>query len=317
MEQLRSAAEFAVTKGLDFLQAAVETNGAWPCERHGFGPAEDRTPPFLAAAGALALEVCDDYRAGNILSRTRGFVVSRIEVPGLWRWPPHDLDLDSTSVCSLATGPQRHPWLFLGRNVSHILSNRGDDGRFLTWMSPRGPLGMPNDADPVVNANIVAYLGDREETRATQRWIERLVTDNRESGSSTWYGSPMDIYYCVSRATRVAACAFKGLKQILANRIPGARSDNALSIAQALSSLDRLGETLHSDFAYQCAVRLIDMQQSNGGWPACEVCRAPGGVCTYWSPTLTTAYCIEALARYNASGSWHPPLNRGSELRKC
>ncbi len=308
MEQLRSVAESAVTKALDFLQATVEPTGAWPCERHGFGPVEDRTPPFLAAAGALALEACGDDRAGNILSRTRGFVVSRIESPGLWRWPPHEFDLDSTSVCSLAAGPNRHPWLFLGRNVSRILSNRDDGGRFLTWMSPRGPLGMPNDADPVVNANVVAYLGDREETRATQRWIERLVTDNRESGSSTWYRSPMDIYYCVSRATRVADHAFKGLRRILANRIPGARPDSALGIAQALSSLDMLGETVHADFAYRCAVRLIDTQQSDGGWSSCEVCRAPGSACTYWSQTLTTAYCIEALARYSASGSLRSAL---------
>ena len=301
LQQLRQVAKSAIADGLVFLGQAVETNGAWPCERLGSGPAEDRTPPFLAAAGALALEACGEGQAENILSRTCDFVVSRIEPPGLWRWAPYELDLDSTSVCSLASGPHRHPWLFLGRNVSRILSNRDRKGRFLTWLGTHGPLGEPNDADPVVNANIVAFLGDREETRAAQRWIEALVVEKRESGSSKWYGSPMDVYYCVSRASHVAAPAFEGLRQKLADRILDAKPDNALTIAQALSSLDRLGEPFHVNFVQQYTERLIDMQEAGGGWPAGEVCQAMSGVCTYWSETLTTAYCIEALVRFSQS----------------
>ena len=314
-EPLRSATEAAVVEGLGFLQAGVGADGAWLCEHHQLArPAEIMPSVFVAASGVLALEVCDDPRVERIVSSSRDFVVSRIESPGVWRFaPPYALDLDDTAVCSLAIGPHSHPWMFLGRNIRRILSFRDDDGRFLTWMSSLGPFGRPNDADPVVNANVVAYLGDRVETRAAQQWIERLVGENREDKSSIWYGSPMDLYYCVSRASRVAAPAFEGLRATLAKRIPGTRIDDTLRAAQALSSLDMLEEVAQAGFARQCAERLIDMQHRNGGWEACEFSRGPRGVgAAFRSEVLTTAYCIEALTRLIRAGNGAslPPEDR-------
>ncbi|MCY4006619.1 MAG: hypothetical protein OXE84_07320 [Rhodobacteraceae bacterium] len=297
-QQLRVAMKSAVTRGIGFLDTAVVESGAWPCESYGSCPDADDRPPFLAAAGALALEASGDQRVRNVLASTREFLMSRIEPPGLWRWAPFNLDVDSTCLCALALGPQFHPELFMGRNVEHILSNRDTEGRFLTWMSASGPFGSPNDADPVVNANVVTYLGDRADTRPAQRWVERVVSDGRGgAGLSLWYGPPMDLYYCVSRAANVAAPVFKELKPILTERILGDQTDNALSIAQALCSLDMLGAKVHSDFVHQRAKRLISMQQSCGSWPACVVCQTPAGVCVFYSQTLTTAYCIEALSR--------------------
>ena len=299
-EQLHSAAESAVVAGLAFLPTVLDQSGAWPAVWHPRGgPAESKTPPFLTGLGALALEVCEDHRARSILLRSRDFLVSRIEYPGLWRWPPHPLDLDSTAVCALALGPRRHPWMFFGRNVPRILSCRDDSGRFPLWTGRLGPFGIPddNDYDPVINANVIAYLGDRAETRAAQRWIECLITENRVSAEfSIWY-SPMDLYYIVSRATRVAAPVFENLRPILPGRIMGASLENALRVAQAVSSLYMLNETAHVDFVGRCGERLIDTQQSDGGWPSCEFTRAPGGVRIYLSQALTTAYCVEALTR--------------------
>ena len=297
-DPLRSAARSAIGAGLAHLETAVDANGIWPCEQHDrTGFSGTPSPPFLAASGVLALEVCNDPQVEEIVARSRSFILSHIESPGLWRWPPFGFDLDSTAVCTLALGAHRHAWLFLGRNVGPILSCRDGNGRFLTWTSPLGPFGMPNDADPVVNANIVAWLGDRAETRAAQRWIEAVVTGKQEAGSSIWYDWPTDIYYCVSRAASVAAPAFQGLLPTLPRRILNAELDDTLRVAQALSSLLRLRGFEHAGFLRRCAERLIDMQYASGGWPACEFTRAPKGVCTYWSAALTTACCIEALTR--------------------
>lgn len=165
-ESLRSAVQTAIAAGLDFLDSAVEPSGAWRCDYHGtFQLEEDRIPPFVAALGVLALEPCTLHRAENLFSRSRSFILSHMKFPGLWRWAPHGFEIDSTSVCSLAVGRHSHPWIFFGRNVRPILSCRDDNGRFLTWMSQFGPFGMPNDDDPIVNANVITYLGDREETR--------------------------------------------------------------------------------------------------------------------------------------------------------
>lgn len=311
--RLRTAALEAVAHGLDSLRESVEGNGAWPLEWHRpTGPAESKTPPFLTGLGVLALDVCDHRQARSILSRSRDFLVSSMEYPGLWRWPPHPLDLDSTGVCALALGPHSHPWMFFGRSIPRILSCRDDRGRFPLWTGHLGPFGIPddNDYDPVINANVIAYLGDRAETRPAQRWIESLITENRVSdATSTWY-APMDLYYIVSRAIRTGAPAFEGLRAILPARIVSASPDNALRVAQAVSALCVLSDTAHVAFLRRCAEKLIDMQQPDGGWPSCEFTRAPGGVRIHLSRPLTTANCIEALTRLTQQRNAHPGTER-------
>ena len=85
-DSLRSAAETAIASGLDFLESAVESDGAWRCDWHGSTePEEDRIPPFVAALGVLALEPCTAHRTGNILSRSCGFILSPHGFPGIWR----------------------------------------------------------------------------------------------------------------------------------------------------------------------------------------------------------------------------------------
>ena len=323
-ERLRTAAGHAIEAGLGYLDTVVDSNGAWPsvCHRsHDLtGAATVEHSVFVAASGVLILEACDSRRAARIRTRTRDFILSRIERPGVWRYmplpdrdgdaaevspyPPLAADLDSTSLCSLALEPQRHPWLFLGRNVKAILSNRDGEGRFLTWIASRGPLGRPNDADTVVNANVVACLGDRAETRAAQRWLETLIEEKRESGASIWYDDPLDVYYCLGRAMVVAAPAFEKLRPTLADRIPGADDlGDALRAAQALSALDMLGAAAPVSRARRYLEQLLDTQHPHGGWPACLVWRGPRGLpFTNSSAALTTAYCIEALTRLTRAG---------------
>ena len=44
---------------------------------------------------------------------------------------------------------------------------RDDAGRFPTWMVPSGAASwFRNDIDAVVNANVLAFLGDRPQTEA-------------------------------------------------------------------------------------------------------------------------------------------------------
>ena len=188
-----------------------------------------------------------------------------------------------------------------------MLSCRDRRGRFPLWTGRLGAFGMPddNDYDPVINANVIAYLGDRAETRPAQRWIESLITEDQVSdASSIWY-APMDLYYFVSRATCTGAPAFEGLRTILPARIMSTASGNALRVAQAASALCVLGDTAHVDFLRRCAETLIDMQQPDGGWPSCEFTRAPDGVRIHLSRALTTANCIEALTRLTRPRNAH------------
>ena len=149
------------------LDSTIDENGAWHCIRFNIAdpdiPRHFERPPFVSALCALALESSDEARAKAMCAATRRYLVETIEYPGLWRYYRHlPQDLDSTTLCSLVIGT--HPWIALGRNVPRILANRDEQGRFLTWALAANEPDVVSpfriEADPVVNANVIAYLGD-------------------------------------------------------------------------------------------------------------------------------------------------------------
>ncbi len=299
-EQVKSAATAAATDGINYLhKLIINSDGEWSSdERAGSEYVKTVSPPFVAAAGILALEVCADKKTNRIVNLSRKFLTSQIVFPGIWRWPHFVYDLDSTVFCSLALGVQSHPWIFFGKNVQHILSCRNDDNLFVTWTIPNGPSVKSNYADPVVNANVITYLGDRAETRPAQRWIENIISDHREVESLVWYEAPLDLYYSICRTVDVAAPVFSRLKPVLADRIMNSNLDNPLRAAQALSCLDILKHLSVGAYLQQCVEHLIDWQQPDGSWSSCELTRTPCGLHTFWSQSMVCAYSIEALTRF-------------------
>ena len=314
---LEKAANLALERGLEFLDTAVAADGSWPSRRydnyeltgrHAF----DRPPaPFVAAAGVLALDTCDHPRARALAARTRGYILSRMEYPGVWRyWPVLPPDQDDTAMCSLAAPP--HLWLAMGKNVNAILSHRDDEGRFLTWMAPEDPSkGVRNDVDSVVNANVIAHLGDHPATKGAQRWLESLIEERREADSSPWYVFPMDLYVALVRASHLAEPAFARLRPALVERMRSCRDDDGSfgdvrRTAQAASALISLGAGGGKDAMDRSVERLVEAQAPCGGWPECLAWRGPwtrmpkGNTLRigFASEALTTACCIEALARY-------------------
>ena len=204
-EALAEAAREGIRRGLAFLESTIDTNGAWHCIRFNVAdpdiPRHFERPPFVSALCALALECSDEPRARAICTATKAYLIDTIEYPGLWRYYRHlPPDLDSTSLCSMVIGT--HPWIWLGRNVPGILANRDEEGRFMTWVLQEGEPDVVSpfriEADPVVNANVIAWLGDRPETRDAQRWLEALVTDGSLEGSSKWYPDTVAIYYAIA-----------------------------------------------------------------------------------------------------------------------
>ena len=313
-EALARACRESIRRGLDFLESAVDENGAWHCIRFSTAdpdiPRHFERPPFVSAYCALALQCCADARARVICARTRGYLAATIEYPGLWRYYRHlPQDLDSSTLCSLAAGD--HPWIVLGRNVPRMLANRDGEGRFLTWVLDEGEPDVVSrfriEADPVVNANVIAYLGDHPETRHAQAWLEALITEGRVEGSSKWYPDAAAIYYAVSRAMLRVRPALDRLRPALAERILGLSSGNGgfgniLQTAQAVAALYNIG-SLESAGAKRLAARFIGSQRGDGSWPELL---AFGDQTLKWgtfgqighgSESVTTAFCIEALER--------------------
>ncbi|MCY3822702.1 MAG: nitrile hydratase subunit alpha [Nitrospinae bacterium] len=317
-EALVKAGRESIRRGLDFLESTVDENGAWRCIRFNVAdpevPRHFEKPPFVSAFCVLALECCEDARARAICAATRAYLVDTIEYPGLWRYYRHlPQDLDSTALCSLVIGT--HPWILLGRNVPRILSNRDEDGCFMTWVleddEPDVVSRFRIEADPVVNANVIAYLGDCPETRDARRWLEALITEGNLKGSSKWYPDEVAICYAIARATVRARPALDQLRPILANRILGLRDDNGgfgniLQTAQGASALYHLG-CLDGIDAKREVERFTGSQREDGSWPELL---AFGDQTLKWgtvgqighgSEAVTTAFCIEALERLLAT----------------
>ena len=241
---------------------------------------------------------------------TRSYLVDTIEYPGLWRYYRHlPQDLDSTTLCSLVIGT--HPWILLGRNVPQILANRDEEGRFMTWVLAEDEPDVVSrfrlEADPVVNANVIAYLGNRPETRNAQRWLEASVADGSIEGSSKWYPDTVAIYYAITRALIRAQPALSRLRPVLADRILGLRDEkgefgNNLQTAQAVSALYNIG-SLESIDAEREAERFISSQREDGSWPELlafgdqSLKWGTVGQIGHGSEAVTSAFCIEALER--------------------
>ena len=311
---LAGAAREAIRRGLAFLESTIDENGAWHCIRFNVAdpeiPRHFERPPFVSALGALALESSDEPRARAICTATKTYLIDTIEYPGFWRYYRHlPPDLDSTALCSLVIGT--HPWIWLGRNVPGMLANRDEEGRFMTWVLAEDEPDVVSpfriEADPVVNANVLACLGDHPATRDARRWLEALVTEDRLEGSSKWYPDTVTIYHAITRAMIRAKPALDHLRPMLADRILGLRDEkgrfgNVLQTAQAVSALYNVG-SLESIDAKREVERLLSSQRGDGSWPELL---AFGDQSLKWgvvgqighgSEAVTSAFCIEALER--------------------
>ena len=311
---LARAAREGIRRGLAFLESTIDENGAWHCIRFNVAdpeiPRHFERPPFVSALCALALESSAEPRARAICTATKAYLIDTIEYPGLWRYYRHlPPDLDSTALCSLVIGT--HPWIWLGRNVPEMLANRDEEGRFMTWVLAEDEPDVVSrfriEADPVVNANVLACLGDHPGTRDARRWLEALVTEDRLDGSSKWYPDTVTIYHAIARAMIRARPALDRLRPILADRILGLRDGeggfgNVLQTAQAVSALYDVGG-LESIDAKREGERLLSSQRGDGSWPELL---AFGDQSLKWgmvgqighgSEAVTSAFCIEALER--------------------
>ena len=311
---LAEAGRESIRRGLAFLESTIDERGAWHCIRFNIAdpdiPRHFERPPFISAFCVLALESCDEPRAKAMCARTKAYLVDTMEYPGLWRYYRHlPHDLDSTTLCSLVIGA--HPWILLGRNVPRILANRDEEGRFMTWVleedEPDVVTSFRIEADPVVNANVIAYLGDHAETRDAQRWLAAMISEGNLEGSSKWYPDTVAICHAATRAVIRAQPALDHLRPILADRILTLRDENGefgniLQTAQAVSALANIGRLDSIDANLQLE-RLRSSQREDGSWPELL---AFGDQSLRWgaigqighgSESVTTAFCVDALER--------------------
>jgi hypothetical protein len=185
-----------------------------------------------------------------------------------------------------------------------MLTARDGAGRFHTWL--RRP-GRPNDVDAVVNANVVLHLGERRETEAACEYLRECV---HSTADSYWYYvDDSALHYAVSRASRHGARALHDLREVLVEKAldrqrPDGSFGDELCTAWTVSTLLNV-ESDRNDAISRAVGSLLGRQFADGSWacvPAFAGPEPPGPRTFRWgSEELTTAACVEALARVATS----------------
>ena len=297
-----AAANQAIDRGLAFLDGAVSKEGLWL--NHYFEidrPEVKRVDgtPFVGALGSLSLLDIADPRAEAVVARTKRYAATTVEPLGLWRyWPTLPPDADTTSICNIAIG--FHPLLLGGWYERVLLRHRSVEGLFHTWLED-APV---NDVDPVLNANVVACLGDTAGTTAAQRWIEQIIHDGTDAAEMHYYWDTVDLYHAVLRAHRMHPSVFAGILPVILDRIRSRRrADGAygdgLRTSLAATTLRQMGAPLQGAEAVDTLQHLLGLQMADGGWPDSWQASGPRWPdprqYVFSSRTYDTSCCIEAI----------------------
>jgi hypothetical protein len=293
----------AVSRAIGFIASRQLPHGELRVDRSEGAALNDpafESSPYGTTYFLYALGFADDPRIPQIAARAKRFLAGEMEPPGVWRYyssfnrrtlPP---DLDDTACAAVALR-RDHDEIRLGLHLRLILANRDAEGRFLTFLTDNH-----NNLDAVVNANVLFYLGDREETRAACDYLLDVVTRGREADASRYGVDDLSLYYVLSRAyfagaAGLGACRGPVLERIAARRRDDGSYGDELATALAVASLHNFAGGGPEELS--AAVRfLLAHQREDGSWPrATFYLDFDRGF--YGSEDLTTAFAVEALAR--------------------
>lgn len=212
-----------------------------------------------------------------------------------------------------------------------VLSNRNGQGLFYTWFAFRwrwnssltywrlalreflSPIKgflfwnkmecSRNDVDAIVNANVLCHLGETAETKPVVDWLLRIIAEGREAESDKWYRTPHTAYYFISRCIAAGIKGLEPARQTIIDRIKatlnseGRIGPSELDTALGICALINLGyEGQELDAACK---HLLKTQNRFGNWPRWRLYYGgPKKLSGYGSEELSTAFCLQALSRY-------------------
>lgn len=313
--------DFAISKGSNFLAQNQLPYGEFKTYVSTDEKMADEcvfdSSPFVTALVLYCISFVKEPKPKEITQKAIQFLVEEKEISGLWRfWSSRNskhmnlpLDSDDTACVAYALKQYYSPMLYsflFGSNKKHLLNNRNEQGLFYTWILPSG---YKNDIDSAVNANVLFYLGDCEETKAVSDYLNHLVLNDLEKKSHPYYLTDLCLYYFMSRAYFHSARSLKKAKDAVLNKTISLQQDGSFGddLSTALAVCTLLNYEYSDDATLNRAIEsIVEHQREDGAWS--KIAMAWTGVdgetsgdwlAAYWgSEELTTALCIEALAKY-------------------
>lgn len=301
----------SVRRGIEFLQSRQLPSGRFrtvASRSIDLSKPKEDSSIFTTAVLAYSLSFCRRQEVDKMREAALDFLLREMHAPGFWRYWTRDspnripIDLDDTACASLAlhiNGRAFPP------NRGPILKNRDESGRFLTWLIDERlnslekdlPVSERGNIDPVVNANLIAYLGYQDEIQPALEYAMDWTKSDDHRGHWGYYVDTLAMYYAVSRGCYRGVGQFCNardrLKQAISSRFRARRDWNTLSTAFAICTLLNFSES--SEDLQVLARELVAEQRSDGSWPATAMYVGPTRF--HGSSELTTGLCLEALER--------------------
>jgi hypothetical protein len=295
----------------------------------------DNTVFISSVIGTCLLPLSKAAVANSILSRVTDFLRYQMAGGGVWnffstnhpmrRILPYDADSLSFASNFLLTRGEQIPER---NNKQLLLDNRARNGLFYTWfvLHPklhtnrtlwrlslsrfRTPvhcflflLRNGEDVNVGVNASILSYLGDIPATAPVISEIIKVIASGKEHECDKWYRNPFTIYYLIAKAYNSGVKKLQPVAETIIERIlatataDGQLGNSIFDTAIGATALINLGfpsRELHRTIGF-----LIKHQGVHGEWPRwlffyINPERGHG----WGSEELTTAFCLEAIARY-------------------
>ena len=301
----------------------------------------DNTVFTTSVIASCLLAIPNTPTTESILTKATVFISYQMHNAAVWKFfsnthrlqkvIPYDADSLAFASSFLQTRGNRIPEK---ANKPVLLANRSRKGLFYTWFILRPKLhfnktlwrlgltrlltpissllfwpayeASRNDIDLGVNASILYYLGEIPETKQVIEELIKVIHQNNENNCDKWYRNPFTIYYLISRAYDKGV---KGLQPvatpIIERIIATASKDGQLgkSILDTALGIITLVNLEHNSKALQKSVDfIIKKQQPNGEWPRWLYYYGGPKLLMGWgSEELTTAFCLEAIAKYQSA----------------
>jgi hypothetical protein len=303
--------EDAVRRGIEFLCKRQLPNGRFRTLASKSidlsNPKED-VSVFTTAVAAYSLSFCKRPEVHALKETALSFLLREMHAPGFWSYWASDsskviaIDLDDTACACLALKINRKTF---PANRDRMLDNRDPQGRFLTWLFDEHLMSFEKDlpvtehdnVDPVVNANLLAYLGYHETTRRALAYVMEWIRCDDSPRRLGYYVDKLALYYAVSRAFYLGVRPFHTVRgriaRAVSRRFRSRRGWDALLSAFAVCTL--LNLSVDSEDLYDLAREIVREQRPDGSWPAISMYVGPARF--HGSTELTTVLCLEALER--------------------
>lgn len=295
--------------------------------------------------GSSLLTMTGNMQAEGILVKVTGFLMAQKKQGSVWNhytsthgfYPFCPFDSDDTACASSFLKSRK---VEFPDNSKLLLTNTSSKKLFYTWITLRLRLNRNRsywmislrelivpvktfffwkkmecsrtDVDAVVNANVLYYLGPSSSTKPVIKYLVDIILLNKETDCDKWYRNPFTVYYFLSRNYFRGITELEPVRKIIYNRmlaqlkqdgcIGNTVLDTALSICTILNL--RLPVTeLSASIQY-----LVNEQADDGSWKRIVFYYGgPSKQTSFGCEELTTAFCLEALSRFQQTNE--TPVN--------